>query len=236
MFRELVGNLKHGNMATEIAKAGVIQIDTATGALVVHNGVTPGGSAVSGTQGPTGPTGPTGPMGGTGPTGPQAAASTTSDPFLVLLTNDAPLTNFVYDNGVNGVGATLTGTVNGGLVLNGVNVLSGYSVLIGGDQKAQIYNGIYDVINTGDDNTPFLLVRNVNAQYGWQFNLITAMTSYLGGGLCSTCFLYDNFDGPQVPNIGVDSIGFVVYGFTANDIGAFHRSRHYVQFLDRDGE
>ncbi len=44
MFRELVGNLKQGNVALQVAHAGVLQIDPVTGNIHVHDGVTAGGS------------------------------------------------------------------------------------------------------------------------------------------------------------------------------------------------
>ena len=57
-----------------------------------------------------------------------------------------------------GVGATLTASVNGALVLDGVGVTAGQRVLVK-DQTNAIQNGIYVATNPGDAVTQFILTR-----------------------------------------------------------------------------
>lgn len=46
-FREIIGNLKHGDPSTHISPPGSILVDPATNKLSIHDGVTPGGSPAS---------------------------------------------------------------------------------------------------------------------------------------------------------------------------------------------
>jgi len=57
-----------------------------------------------------------------------------------------------------GIGATLTASVNGALILDGVGVTAGQRVLVK-DQTNAIQNGIYVVTNAGDAVTQFILTR-----------------------------------------------------------------------------
>ena len=63
----------------------------------------------------------------------------------------------------NGVGATLTATSNGTLVIDGVTSVVGYRVLVK-DQTNQIYNGIYTVTDIGGDGSHrWVLTRATDA-------------------------------------------------------------------------
>lgn len=72
--------------------------------------------------------------------------------------------NATYANGTSdssgglGVGATLTGNVDGALILDGPEVEAGQRVLIK-DQTNAIRNGIYVVTFAGDGDDPFILTR-----------------------------------------------------------------------------
>jgi hypothetical protein len=75
--------------------------------------------------------------------------------------------NATYVNGTSdssgglGVGATLTGNVDGALILDGDEVQSSQRVLIR-NQADQKQNGIYVVSFPGDGDDPFILTRAVN--------------------------------------------------------------------------
>ena len=72
--------------------------------------------------------------------------------------------NATYANGTSdssgglGVGATLTGNVDGALILDGPEVEAGQRVLIK-DQTNKNHNGIYVVTFAGDGDDPFILTR-----------------------------------------------------------------------------
>jgi hypothetical protein len=67
-----------------------------------------------------------------------------------------------YLNGVSGVGATLTATSNGSIVVDTHTLSTGERVLVW-QQSAGLENGIYDVTNTGSPSTPFILTRSSDA-------------------------------------------------------------------------
>jgi len=66
--------------------------------------------------------------------------------------------NVNYNNGTNGVGATLTATSNGALTIDTVTPNVGDTILIK-DQSVKLQNGPYKVTQIGDTNTPFILTR-----------------------------------------------------------------------------
>lgn len=114
-----------------------------------------------------------------------------------------------YLNGVGGVGATLTATSNGALIVDGHTMLAGERVLVW-QQSAGLENGIYDVTDTGSVSTPFILTRSTDADnspageiaYG-DFTLVIQGTLYGGYGfICNT---------PGTITIGVTSISYIQY-------------------------
>lgn len=68
----------------------------------------------------------------------------------------------VYLNGTFGVGATLTATTNGALIVDGHTLLTGERVMVW-QQSSGLENGIYDVTDTGSPSTPFILTRSADA-------------------------------------------------------------------------
>jgi hypothetical protein len=76
----------------------------------------------------------------------------------------AALPSYVYNNGASGVGATITASANGALVLDGHTFVSptdvGLRVLIKNEtSSAAAYNGIYTVTATGSAGAKFILTR-----------------------------------------------------------------------------
>ena len=77
----------------------------------------------------------------------------------VVAATTAVLPAVTYDNGVSGVGATLTANANGALAaVDGVTLLATERVLIQ-NQVAQLQNGIYVVTNAGGAGAAFVLTR-----------------------------------------------------------------------------
>lgn len=94
-----------------------------------------------------------------------------------------------YNNGVSGVGATLTGNTNGALTVDGYTFTSpadnGTRILIKNQANAA-YNGVYTLTQAGDAGSPFILTRatdfntpgtGVNQIDAGDFFLITAGTA-----------------------------------------------------------
>lgn len=76
---------------------------------------------------------------------------------------EAPLPASSYDNGVLGVGATLTASANGSL--GAVGGYSGYSTnsrILVKDQVAAAQNGLYKVTTAGSAGTPWVLTRTTD--------------------------------------------------------------------------
>jgi hypothetical protein len=66
--------------------------------------------------------------------------------------------NATYNNGASGVGATLTGNVNGLLVIDTIGVQVNDRIIVS-EQSTATENGIYVVTQTGSVGTPFILTR-----------------------------------------------------------------------------
>lgn len=71
----------------------------------------------------------------------------------------AALAACTYANGTSGVGATLTGNVNGAITVDSYAVAAGDIVLVK-NQASGFQNGLYDVTQPGTAGTPFILTRN----------------------------------------------------------------------------
>lgn len=79
----------------------------------------------------------------------------------VRLTTAAALPANTYNNGVAGVGATLTAVANGALSVDGVAVVVADRVLII-NEAAPANNGSYSVTATGSVGTPYILTRTTD--------------------------------------------------------------------------
>ena len=70
------------------------------------------------------------------------------------------LPSYTYNNGTSGVGATLTGTVNAAITIDGVSVSQGDRVLVKNETGANApYNGVYDVTTVGSAGAAYVLTR-----------------------------------------------------------------------------
>jgi hypothetical protein len=114
-----------------------------------------------------------------------------------------------YFNGVSGVGATLTATSNGALVVDSQLMSNTERVLVW-QQSSGIENGIYDVFDAGSPTSPFILKRSTDADnnpageiaYG-DFTLTITGTLYGGFGfICNTL---------GTITIGITPISYVQY-------------------------
>lgn len=117
-----------------------------------------------------------------------------------------------YNNGVSGVGATLTANNNGVLIIDGITAdLVDDRVLIK-NQTTKIQNGIYTITNIGSVSTPFVLTRATDydnsvpgtVSYGDITMLIQGVTQH------GAQFVQIGGDGFNII-IGVDDIEFIEF-------------------------
>ena len=152
----------------------------------------------------------------------QATASSGVQVVLFAdLATTAALKPCTYNNGVAGVGATLTGNSNGQLStvnftdkIDGVTTALGQIILVRA-QSNQIQNGLYLVTQLGDALNPFILTRTVDADtqaelYPVQINVFSGVS-------------YPNYSFLQKtvnPIIGTDPIVFTTtaLGLTFNPV------------------
>ena len=124
----------------------------------------------------------------------------------------AVLPAVTYDNGLNGVGATLTGDVNGALPsIDNIGLSVGERILVK-DQVDQSENGLYEVTVLGDAGTAFVLTRTTDADDNsgdgevTQGMLVPVAQGTLNGGLG---FLLSTPD-PIV--LGTTGLNFIQFG------------------------
>ena len=93
----------------------------------------------------------------------------TSAAVLSTAYNGTPVSNITSASGLtesvrvnSGVGANLTATANGALVVDGFSVSAGNRVLVY-NQSTTYENGIYDVTDTGNVSAPWILTRSSDA-------------------------------------------------------------------------
>ncbi len=78
----------------------------------------------------------------------------------VVAATTVGLPTYTYNNGTNGVGATITASAPGALVIDNISVVLNSRVLIKNEVDVKIaYNGIYTVTTLGDGGTAFVLTR-----------------------------------------------------------------------------
>jgi hypothetical protein len=128
------------------------------------------------------------------------------------LATTTALPSCTYNNGVSGVGATLTATANGALSVDGTLTVATNRILVK-SQADQAQNGAYVVTQVGNGSTPFILTRatdfdtagtGVNEIDAGDFFLITA-----GSTLSNTSWVQQT---PLPITVGTTGIVFTQFG------------------------
>jgi hypothetical protein len=147
------------------------------------------------------------------------SAGTNWHAAVIYATAEEALPACTYDNGTNGVGATLTANAFGTLEIDGSNPPETYSVLIK-DQADAKQNGIYTVTNTGGVSAYFVLTRRTDADNNPAGEVKPGDAVYVVDGVTSIGNSYvitssgTGADG-QI-DVGVDDIVFSVFAGTAS--------------------
>jgi hypothetical protein len=110
----------------------------------------------------------------------------------VYVGTTAALPAYTYNNGTAGVGATITASANGALVLDGETISTlGTRVLVKNETAGNApYNGIYTLTTAGDGSTAFVLTRsldmNVAAEFDGSFTFISTGATLADTGWVQT--------------------------------------------------
>jgi hypothetical protein len=123
-----------------------------------------------------------------------------------------------YNNGTNGVGATLTSSSNGVLIVDGYTPSLGEEVLVK-DQTNGFENGIYNVTQQGDASNSWILTRE---EFEDESDEIPGSFVFVinGNTLANTGWVA-TVDQPETFEIGTDDITFVQF----SGAGAFTAGR-----------
>lgn len=131
---------------------------------------------------------------------------------------NAALPACTYNNGTDGVGATLTGNAFGALVVDGATVEEDESLLIK-DQADAKQNGIYTITNTGGASAYFVLTRRADADNSPAGEVKPGDAVYVVNGSATAGNSYvitsaGTGAGGQI-SIGVDNIVYSIFAGTA---------------------
>lgn len=132
----------------------------------------------------------------------------------VTVATAAPLPSNAYDNGVSGVGATLTATANGALTIDDVPVDDAERVLIKNEVNAS-HNGVYVVTQSGDVTHPYILTRTIDMDT-WSEVLNSAIFVVEGNTNSSKGFICTE---PSIGTIGTTNIVFVQFNAVTPYVG-----------------
>ena len=92
----------------------------------------------------------------------------------------------VYNNGTNGIGATLTADTNRALTtIDGISIVVGDRILVK-DQTTATQNGIYTLTTIGSGSTPFVLTRATDADNSFSGELLTGDFCFVTSGTSNT--------------------------------------------------
>ena len=139
--------------------------------------------------------------------------------------------NATYANGTSdssgglGVGATLTGNVDGALILDGPEVEAGQRVLIKNQTDAK-HNGIYVVTFAGDGDDPFILTRATDFNGNSSTNGIVRNANYVlvtsGTDSANDSYVVSLAGTSTSPSgaikFGTDNVSFAQYSGVPNNI------------------
>ena len=124
-----------------------------------------------------------------------------------------------YNNGTDGVGATLTASDSARLVVDGTNATTGNRILVKNQANA-VHNGIYDVTAQGSVSAPWVLTRSDDFDTSSYYATPNpGDATFVGGGSTnvSQAFLVvttgTGTDGAHI--IGTDNISFTQFSGTA---------------------
>ena len=116
-----------------------------------------------------------------------------------------------YNNGVSGVGATLTATANGAFTADGLTGVIGQRFLIK-NQTSTLENGIYSVTTVGDGSNPFVLTRTADFDTSAEITINELVSISEGTTQAGSIYRV----AVNNPVIGTDPITFVVFFDAAN--------------------
>lgn len=144
-----------------------------------------------------------------------------SDPKnACALATVAVLAANAYDNGVAGVGATLTATANGAMpAIDGVTPSLDDRILVK-NEASQLTNGIYVLTQVGDAGNPWILTRSTDADNGGGDKTLVTQGMFCpineGSDNASLGFLMTNLSSDTDPNgpliLGTDALSFTQFG------------------------
>ncbi len=104
----------------------------------------------------------------------------------------AALPAYTYNNGTAGVGATITASANGALVVDGETITTlGTRILVKNETAGNApYNGIYTLTTAGGVSTAFVLTRstdmNIAAEFDGSFTFISTGATQADTGFVQT--------------------------------------------------
>lgn len=127
----------------------------------------------------------------------------------VRLTTAAALPSNTYNNGVSGVGATLTATSNAALSVDGIAVVTNDRILVKNEATAS-HNGIYTVTQTGSGILPYILTRATDYNTNTEIAAGDVVAATAGNTLADTIWIQTS----TVTTVGTDSITFSQFGAT----------------------
>jgi len=110
----------------------------------------------------------------------------------VFVATAAALPAYTYNNGTAGVGATITASANGALVVDGETITTlGTRVLVKNETAGNApYNGIYTLTTAGGVSTAFVLTRsldmNIAAEFDGAFTFISTGATQADTGFVQT--------------------------------------------------
>ena len=110
----------------------------------------------------------------------------------VFVATAAALPAYTYNNGTAGVGATITASANGALVVDGETITTlGTRVLVKNETAGNApYNGIYTLTTAGGVSTAFVLTRsldmNIAAEFDGAFTFISTGATLADTGFVQT--------------------------------------------------
>jgi hypothetical protein len=123
----------------------------------------------------------------------------------VNLATAAALAANTYNNGVGGVGATLTANANGALTVDSVAVVVGNRILVK-NEAAGANNGVYTVTATGSGILPYILTRALDMDQSNEFNgvLLFVLAGTVNGSTQWVCTTAS-------PTVGTTAITFAQF-------------------------